>query len=117
MANVICCYNTEYFEIVGTASQSPQKVFEVFKYHVQYLKVFNYLVQYLVFKYYLNSAQSEVFYKVFKYSGQSICPNTVVTNESDTVTKTMRLICTCRFGGATRLQGRAEVHDCFWHTG
>jgi len=58
---------------------------------VQYLKVFNYLVQYLVFKYYLNSAQSEVFYKVFKYSGQSICPNTVVTNESDTVTKTMRL--------------------------
>jgi len=40
---------------------------------VQYLKV---LVQYLVFKYYLNTAQSEVFHKVFKYSGHSICPNT-----------------------------------------
>jgi len=43
---------------------------------VQYLKVFKYLVQYLVFKYYLNTAQSEVFHKVFKYSGQSICPKT-----------------------------------------
>jgi len=41
------------FEIVGIASHSVlRKVFEVFKYHVQYLKV-------------------------FKYSGQSICPNTV----------------------------------------
>ena len=27
-------------------------------------------------KYYLNTAKSEVFHKVFKYSGQSICPNT-----------------------------------------
>jgi len=30
----------------------------------------------LVFKYYLNTAKSEVFNKLFKYSGQSICPNT-----------------------------------------
>jgi len=44
---------------------------------VQYLKVFKYLVEYLVFKYYLNTAKSEVFNNVFKYSGQSICPNTV----------------------------------------
>ena len=41
-----------------------------------YLKVFKYLVQYLVFKYYLNTTKCEVFQKVFKYSGQSICPNT-----------------------------------------
>jgi len=43
---------------------------------MQYLKVFKYLVQHLVFKYSLNTAKSEVFHKVFKYSGQSICPNT-----------------------------------------
>ena len=43
---------------------------------MQYLKVFKYLVQYFVFKYYLNTAKCEVFHKVFKYSGQSICPNT-----------------------------------------
>jgi len=36
---------------------------------VQYLKVFKYIVQYLAFKYYLNIAKSEVFHKVFKYSG------------------------------------------------
>jgi len=59
------------------------KVFEVFKYHVQYLKVFKYLVQYLIFKYYLNTAQSEVFHKVFKYSGQSICPNTACNQFGD----------------------------------
>ena len=45
---------------------------------MQYLEVFKYLVQYLVFKYYLNTAQSEVFHKVFKYSGQSIRPKTAV---------------------------------------
>jgi len=43
---------------------------------VQYLKVFKYLFHYSVFKYYLNTAKSEVFHKVFKYSGHSICPNT-----------------------------------------
>jgi len=52
------------------------KVFEVFKYHAQYLKVYKYLVQYLVFKYYLNTPKCEVLHKVFKYSGQSICYNT-----------------------------------------
>jgi len=30
----------------------------------------------LVFKYYLNTPKCEVFHKVFKYSGQSICYNT-----------------------------------------
>jgi len=40
------------------------------------LEVFKYLVQYLVSKYYLNTAKSEVFHKVFKYSGHIICPNT-----------------------------------------
>ena len=44
---------------------------------MQYLKVFKYLVQYLVFKYYLNTTKCEAFHKVFKYSGQSLCPNTV----------------------------------------
>ena len=73
MANIICCYNTEFWDCWHCVSQSSYKVFEVFKYHVQYLKV---LVQYLVFKYYLNTAQSEVSHKVFKYSGHSICPNT-----------------------------------------
>jgi len=43
------------------------------------LKVFKYLVQYLVFKYYLNTPKCEVFHKVFKYSGQSICYNTDFT--------------------------------------
>ena len=43
---------------------------------MQYLKVSKYFVQYLVFKYYLNTTKCEVFHKVFKYSGQSICPNT-----------------------------------------
>jgi len=50
---------------------------------VQYLKVFKYLVQYLIFKYYLNTAKSEVFHKVFKYSGQSICPNTDSAHSDD----------------------------------
>jgi len=39
---------------------------------VQYLKVFKYFVQYVAFEYCLNTAKSEVFHKVFKYSGQSI---------------------------------------------
>jgi len=55
------------------------KVFEVFEYHAQYLKVFKYLIQYSVFKYYLNTPKCEVFHKVFKYSGQSICYNTAQT--------------------------------------
>jgi len=46
---------------------------------MQYLKVFKYLVPYLVFKYYLNTAKSEVFHKVFKYSSHSICPNAADT--------------------------------------
>jgi len=62
------------------------------------LKYLNtYLVHYLVFKYYLNTPQSEVglFRKVFKYSGQSICPNTadIVEMSLGSFAVSVQLVC------------------------
>ena len=81
MANVICCNNTNFWDWRPCVSHSLLTVFEVFKYHAQYLKVFKYLVQYLVFKYYLNTPKCEVFHKVFKYS---VFVTTLVTQRFST---------------------------------